>query len=96
MINQNPIYDAADYYEYSINHCRTNPTHSNIEALKNNHSYFQTRAKIIPIKYLYLRLNRSFPKDWLTTPAMKLTKIQLKSMATFANYRTIFKRVRFY
>ena len=94
MINQNPIDDAAGYYEYSINHCHTNPTQPSKEAIKNNHSSFQTRAKILSLKYLYLRLNTSFLKDRLTTLAIKLTRIRLKSMATFKNRRTIWKRVQ--
>ena len=56
MINQNPIDDAAGYYEYSINHCHTNPTKSSKEAFKDNHSPFQTREKILSLNYLYLRL----------------------------------------
>ena len=96
MINQNPIDDAAGYYEYSINHGHTNPTKSSKEAVKDNDSPFQTRWKILSLKYLYLRPTTSFPKEWLTTLAIKLTRIQYKSTATFKNYRTICKRVPFY
>ena len=87
MINQNPIDDAAGYYEYSINHCHANPTKSSKEAVKDKS--FLGKGKIILLKYLYRRLNTSFPK------AKKLT-IQLKSMATFKNSKTICKQVQFY